>query len=205
MYLIRRFFPIHRFNYSNKAIKILTISDTIFYSGMALTEVIFSIFILAQIKGATVVNLGIANSLFMTGVFSTEPFFSKFFDIHGEKIPFYGFIIGNLMKSVFRMLFIFINSIGMYYIVFFLLGISHSIEFPSFAKLFSKHLDRGFESSEWGIKDVLVSLGNIITLFLSGYIIVIFGYKVLFVLSSLVMLIAGVLIPWVYKKEFIQN
>lgn len=202
LHILRSFFPLHRFKYSNKAIKVLTLSDTIFFSGMALAEVVFSVFIVTRIPESSVVNLGVGNAIFMVGILLAEPLFSKFYDSSKDiRTAFYGFVVGNLLKSTFRLLFIFINSVSMFYVVYFILGIVHSIEYPSFAKLFSRYLDRGYESSEWGYKDVFMSLGKIITLFLSGYIVVIFGYNTLFVLSAAVMFFAGVVLPLIYRKD----
>jgi MFS family permease len=202
LHFFRSFLPFHRFKYSNKAIKVLTLSDTLFFSGMALTEIVFSVFIITQITGSTVVNLGVGNALFMAGVLLAEPLFSKFYDSSKDiTTSFYGFVIGNMLKSVFRILFVFINSVNMFYVVYFLLGIVHSVEYPSFAKLFSRYIDKGLESSEWGYKDVFISLGKIITLFLSGYIVVLFGYNTLFMLSAIIMFLSGVVLPLMYKKE----
>ncbi|RJR26478.1 MFS transporter [candidate division WWE3 bacterium] len=204
MNIISRVFPYHHFRISNKAIKILTLSDTLFFSGMALVEIIFGVFIVQNIPGATVVELGIGHSIFLVGIVLTEPLFSKFYDsAKNLESSYYGFVIGNLLKSVMRLLFIVIDSVPMFYIVYFIMGIIHSIEYPSFAKLFTKHLDSGRESSEWGYKDSLMSTGKVLTTFLSGYIVVSLGYQFLFLLSSLIMLIFGVLTPLYYKKEIL--
>ncbi len=204
MNFIHRFFPIHRFKYSNKAIKILIVSDTIFFSGMALVDAIFSVFIVSQIKGAGVIDIGVGNAIFMLGVLVAEPLFSKFFDAaKNPATSFYGFLIGNLLKSVFRILFIFISSVNMFYAVYFLLGIVHAVEYPAFTKVFSKHIDQGYESSEWGFKDIFISLGKVITLFASGYIAVEFGYNVLFISSAIIMVLSGVIYPYLYRKEFV--
>lgn len=201
-HLLQRFFSYHRFRSSNKAIRVLTLSDTLFFSGMALVEVVFSVFIIQQIPGATVANLGIGNALFMLGILFTEPLFSKYYDsAQNAVVPFYGFLVGNLLKSAFRLLFVFINSVSMYYVVYFILGIVHSIEYPSYAKLFTKYLDKGFESFEWGYKDTIMSLGKVLAFVASGYIVILFGYNVLFIASSILMFVSGVVFPYLYKKE----
>ncbi len=202
--LLRYIFPVHRFKYSNKALKILIISDTIFFSGMALVEVVFSVFIVTNIPHGSVINLGVGNAIFMLGILISEPLLSKFYDQDKDgKRTYYGFLIGNLLKSALRLLFVAIHSVNMFYTVYFVLGIVHSIEYPAFSKLFTSHLDRGYESSDWGFKDFFVSLGKIFTFFVSGYIATYLGYNFLFVLSSAIMFISGVLIPFVYKRDLI--
>ena len=205
-HLFSRLFPYQRLKNPNRAIKILIVSDTIFYGAMALVEVVFSVFIINNIKGASVEHLGIGNALFMVGILLTEPLFSRFYDTAKTiTASFYGFVIGNLLKAVFRVLFVFISSISMFYLIYFLLGIVHSIEYPSFSKLFTKYIDKNLESSEWGYKDTLVSLGRMITLFFSGYIVIAWGYNALFIISAITMVISGVLLPLAYKKDFIGN
>ena len=99
IHFLHRFFPLHRFKYSNRAIKILTISDTIFFSGMALTEIVFSVFVITQVKDSTVIHLGVGNALFMLGIILTEPLFAKLYDVSNDiKTAYYGFIAGNLLK-----------------------------------------------------------------------------------------------------------
>ena len=203
--LLRYVFPIHRVKYTNKAIKVLIISDTIFFSGMALVEVVFSVFIVSKIAGASVVNVGVGNAIFMLGVLISEPFISKYYDVSRDvNSAFHGFLFGNLLKSAFRLIFVFISSINMFYVVYFVLVIVHSIEYPAFAKIFSQHLDKGYESSDWGIKDIFMSLGKLLTFFVSGYIAVIYGYNALFILSAIIMFLFGFVLPLVYRKEFIQ-
>ena len=165
----------------------------------------FGVFVVSSIKGATVVDLGIGHAIFMVGVLLTEPFISKIYDSALDiTTSYYGFILGNLFKSIFRFGFIFLNSVTLFYIFYFLLGIVHSIEYPSFIKLFTKHMDKGLESSEWGIKDSFISLGKVITFFVSGIIAVKLGYGYLFALSGLIMLVSGVFLPLVYRKDFIS-
>jgi len=203
--LLRYLFPVHRIKYSNKAIKILIISDAVFFSGMALVEVVFSVFIITKIPGATLIDLGIGHALFMFGVMVSEALLSKFYDQADNVTTFYGFVFGNLLKSLFRIFFVFIASVNMFYFVYFLLGIVHSIEYPAFAKIFSKHLDNGYESSDWGLKDMFMSSGKLVTFFLSGFIATFLGFNALFIMSAVIMFVAGVVLPLIYSKEFTQN
>lgn len=206
MDLIRRLFPIHRFKYSNKAIKVLIIADTAFFSGMALVDSVFSVFVVSQIPGASVINIGVGHALFMAGILLTEPLFSKYYDASKDpSAAYYGYLAGNFLKAVFRVLFVFISSVNMFYAIYFLLGVIHSIEYPAFAKVFSQHIDKGYESSEWGFKDIFISTGKIVTLFASGYIATYFGYNVLFLLSAGIMLISGVVFPFLYRTEFLAS
>ncbi len=171
---------------------------------MALVEVVFSVFVVSKIPNASVIHLGVGNSIFMLGVLLSEPLLSKFYDVSkNPQSTFYGFLFGNLLKSAFRLTFVFISSINMFYLVYFLLGIVHSIEYPAFSKLFSQHLDKGYESSNWGFKDFFVSIGKTLTLFASGYIALYMGYNFLFVISALVMFLSGVVLPYVYRKDFV--
>ncbi len=203
--MFSRIFPMYRIKKANKAIQILIVSDSFFFSSMALAEVVFSVFIVQTIPGATVKHLGIGNAIFMLGILLTEPLFSKFYDsAKGVTSSFYGFVIGNLLKSVFRLLFVVINSVNAFYIIYFLLGIIHSIEYPSFSKLFTRFVDKDLVSTEWGYKDVFVSLGKIVAMFMSGYIAISWGYNTLFILSAIGMFVAGVILPLAYKNEFLK-
>ncbi|MEK7595401.1 MAG: MFS transporter [Patescibacteria group bacterium] len=203
--IFRRVFPYHRFKYSNKAIQTLVISDTMFYSGMALVDIIFSVFIVETIPGATVVSLGIGHALFMMGIVIFEPIIAHYYDkaSHPSTV-FYGLVFGNLLKSAFRLVFIFISSVNMFYVVFLTLGVIHSIEYPAFSKIFTQNLDKGYESTEWSFKDLFVSFGKVVTMFLSGYIALYFGYNFLFVLSAVIMFLSGVVFPLLNKKEFVK-
>lgn len=198
--------PTYRISKANKAIQVLIISDSFFFSSMALAEVVFSVFIVESIAGATVKNLGIGNAIFMVGILLTEPLFAKFYDsTKSVKSSFYGFVIGNLLKSTFRLLFTVINSVNAFYIIYFLLGVVHSIEYPSFTKLFTKFIDKDLVSTEWGYKDTLVSFGKVIAMFSSGYIALAWGYQALFILSAVGMFIFGVVLPLIYRKEFLET
>lgn len=202
--LFRRCFPFHRFNYANKAIKVLTITDSVFYSGIALVEVVFSVFVVSKIPGATLINLGIGHALFQFGIIISEPVFLKFFDSKSILTSFYGMLLGNLLKTLSRIAFIFLFTVNQFYLVYFLLGIVHSFEYPAFFKLFTTHVDKGYESSDWGFKDIFLSVGNVVASFASGYIALLFGYNYLFILAAMVMFIFGVVLPFVYRKELVK-
>ncbi len=195
-----------RFHQSKRAIKILTISDTLFFSGMEIAAIVFGIFVVNKIPGATVIELGYAHALFFLAVALTEPLLSNLFDTSPDyNLAFNGFVIGNLFKAIARIVFIFLANPLQLYILFFALGIIHSIGYPSFAKLFTKHLDKGMESFEWGFKDSLLSFSKVFICIASGYVVVLFGYSTLFVVSSILMLIFGVIIPIIYKKDLVAT
>jgi MFS family permease len=182
------------------------ITDSLFFSGIALVDAIFGVFIVQQIANATVVNLGIGSSLYTIGIILTEPIFSSFYDrTKNGGTAFYGYVLGNFLKTIFRFGFIFVNSVPAYYLVYFLLGIVHSIAYPSFSKVFTRHIEPGNESVAWGYKDFLLSLGSIVSLVASGFIAVIFGYKFLFVLSSIILLLSGVIYPLLNRSAFLDR
>ncbi|MBT6401254.1 MFS transporter [candidate division WWE3 bacterium] len=199
----------HRFSIVkniSKPTNILIFTDSIFFSGMAIVDVVFGVFIVQQVPNATVASLGTGAALYTLGILITEPIFASLYnkDTKGNK-AFYGYITGNFIKTLLRLAFIMINSVTAFYIIYFLHGIAHSIAFPSFSKVFTQSISKGNESLAWGYKDFMLSLGKIITLFTSGYIVLAFGYQLLFLISASILFLSGVIYPLLKRKYFLNH
>jgi len=69
--------------------------------------------------------------------------------------------------------------------------------------LFTRYIDKGLESFEWGLNAVSVSLGQAATAALGGLLAEKYGFKLVFILVGVFTLI-GSLIPFIIYKNISQ-
>jgi len=69
--------------------------------------------------------------------------------------------------------------------------------------LFTRYIDKGLESFEWGLNAVSVSLGQAATVALEGLLAENYGFKLVFILVGVFTLI-GSLIPFIIYKNISQ-
>jgi MFS family permease len=97
------------------------------------------------------------------------------------------------------------NDITMLFISFGISGVGLGIAAPGKLVLFSTHLDKNRESLEWGIHDAMVFFCMSLAAAAGGLIAANYGFKTLFILSTIINLLA--IIPYllfVYKPNTIK-
>ncbi len=90
------------------------------------------------------------------------------------------YIVGLLLRALVFLLYIYVDSYFQLLLVQFLLGISTALVNPSFDALFTDHLSKNKAISEWGGWEGLTSIATGAASFFGPYIIVNFGFPVVF-------------------------
>lgn len=80
------------------------------------------------------------------------------------------------------------------YLFFAVAGMGMGIASPAKNSIFSTHLDKNKETSEWGIYDAAVFVGMALSAALGGFIAKLYGFQVLFIIASAINLVG--IIPY---------
>ncbi len=174
----------------NPIVRCLVLSDVVWRASIGFLGPIFALFITEFIDGggAEVVGVSVAIYLFTKSIFQI-PFASFIDHMKGEKVDFWFMYIGTLVAALMPLTYLFIHTPTQLYLTQFILGIASAAAFPSFMGLFTKHIDKHKEGSEWGIYFTLTDLAGAATAVLGGMMAVSFGYHVLI----LVVVVFGVI------------
>ena len=103
-------------------------------------------------------------------------------------------IAGTITLGMAYLLYTLVNSITQLVIVQIIAGIGSAIQAPAFDGLYSEHLDKHKESTEWGNWEVTASIVYGTGALIGGALVYLLGYDALFYAMTLSALISGTLL-----------
>lgn len=186
----------------NKIIKYLIYSDLVFYTGWGLISPIFAIFILQNILGGTAFVVGLAAAVNLIVRSAVRVPFGVYAD-RSQKIAYHLMLWGLLATALVPIGYIYSTLPWHIYLLQAVYGVVISMSTAGWTSIFSKHMDHGKESTEWGIDAVAVGIGPGIAAALGGAAVTLFSFNIVFVVVAIIGLI-GVLLLLAIKKDVIE-
>ena len=185
----------------NKVIKYLIYSDLIFYTGWGLISPIFAVFILQSIVGgsAFVVGMSAGVHLIVRSLLRI-PFGMVADSCERQNKAYWMMVAGLFIAALVPFLFIYSTLPWHIYALQAILGVSLAMSTAGWTGIFARHMDRGKESTEWGVDAVAVGLGPGIAGMLGGIAVTVMSFKTVFILVGVIGLI-GVLLLFFIKKD----
>src|SRR3989344_3306335 len=168
--------PVQYSFFVNKIIRLLLLSDVWANLAAGMLIPIYAIFV--ETIGGDILDASWAYFSFMISSGLVIFLVSKWEDRmkHKEKLV----VLGGMLASLGYLQYIFVhNQIGLI-ITQVVLGLSVSIRTPSYDALYSVHLDKNKEASEWGSWESMYFIVTAIAALLGGYVASTFGFKMLF-------------------------
>ena len=187
----------------NKIIKYLVLSDLVFYSGWGLISPVFAIFLLNSIVGGTAFVVGLAAGINLVIRSLLRVPFGILAD-RGQKVSYHLMIWGLLISALVPLGYLYSTLPVHIYLLQAILGAALAMSTAGWTCLYARHLDRGKESTEWGVDAVAVGIGPGIAGILGGAAVTYFSFNMVFVAVTLVGLI-GVLLLLFIKKDILKN
>lgn len=183
----------------NPVIRLLIISDTVLVGAAGLLGPIFALFIEDFIQGGNAAVAGLAASiyLFTKSVFQIP--IAHFIDrIRGERDDFWLMFIFTIIIAFIPLLYLIITTPFQLYIVQFILGLFTAFTFPTYMAIFTRHIDKEKEGTEWGIYFTLTDLTSAALAAVGGYIATTQGFPVL-IIAVVVVSFIGAMLLWPIK------
>jgi len=183
----------------NPIIRFLIISDTVLIGAAGLLGPVFALFIEDFIIGGSAAVAGLAAGIYLfTKSILQIPIANLIDKIRGEKDDFWIMFIFTIFIAIIPLAYLFINTPIQLYIVQFILGAFTAFTFPTFMAIFTRHIDREREGTEWGIYFTLTDLTSAALSAVGGYIAATQGFSFLIVVVVIVSLF-GALLLWPIK------
>lgn len=187
----------------NRIIKYLVYSDLIFYTGWGLISPIFAVYILQSIAGGSVFVVGMAAAVHLV----TRSLLRVPFGIQADKSQkkaywcmFWGLLIASFIPAGY----ILSENQWHIYLLQAVLGSSLAMSTAGWTGIFTKHMDKGRESTEWGVDAVAVGLGPGIAGALGGAAVTFFDFNSVF-LAVGVIGVTGALLLLAVKKDILRH
>lgn len=184
----------------NPIVKSFIISETFLWSAWNFVTPIFAIFVVSNIQGGDVQIAASAFSVYLIARVFSELLSGRYLLKKTDRDKFVITIIGILFISLSYIGFAFSRTILFLFIFYAIAGIGLGIASPAKNSLFSTHLDKNKEPSEWGIYDAITFIGMALATALGGFIAGQYGFQFLFFLASIINLL-GIFPYLLYIRE----
>jgi len=178
--------------------------------GWGLLSPVFAIFILEKVASNGPIEA--AKIAGLAALFYWIP--KSFFEIpigiyldkhHGEKDDFWFMVAGYFMVAFVPIGYLFSSAPWHIYFLQVIYAAGMAMSIPSWLAIFTRHIDKGKEAFEWGMESTSVGTGAGIAGGLSGIVVAILGFKMLFAFVSGLTIISAILLLSIRKHIFTRD
>lgn len=167
----------------NPVVRFLILSDVVVVSAIGMLAPIFAIFVEDFIVGGDESVAGIAVGIYLFSRSILQIPVAHLVDkVKGEKDDFWFLVAGSLLVALIPLSYLLISTPGQLFAVQFFLGLFAAFTFPSYMAIFTRHIDKGKEGTEWGIYYTLTDLSSAGLAVIGGFIAVSYGFQALILL-----------------------
>ncbi len=180
----------------NPVVRLLIISDTVFMGAAGLLGPIFALFISDFIVGGNEAVAGLAAGiyLFTKSVFQV-PIAHWIDRVRGERDDFWLLFSFTIIIGLTPLLYLAISTPLQLYIIQFFIGLCTAFTFPTYMAIFTRHIDRDKEGTEWGVYFTLTDMTGAAMAALGGYIAAVSGFPPL-IWGVVIISLTGSLLLW---------
>ena len=183
----------------NPIIRFLIISDVVLAGAAGLLGPIFALFIEDFIQGGNAAVAGVAAGVYLFTKSILQIPIANFIDkIRGEKDDFWLMFIFTILIAFIPLFYLVISTPFQLYIVQFALGFFTAFTFPSYMAIFTRHIDKKKEGTEWGIYFTFTDLIGAALAIVGGYVATTQGFPTLIV-AVVVVSFVGAMLLWPIK------
>jgi len=185
----------------NKTLKILIISDIFVFSGFGLIGPILAIFIKDNLIGGTIFAAGLASTIFILTHALLQMLFSHKFNPEDRL---WMLRLGTLIIAVVPFGYIFATSIYHLYFVQFIYGVGAAFAYPSWASLFTSHLETGRRGFQWSVYSSSVGIGTAITAVVGAWLSEKISFHIVFLIAGF-FAVGGLLLLMKLHKNILKK
>jgi len=179
----------------NRIVKYLILSDLVFWAGWGLITPVFAIFIVDKIEGGSLLVVGVATAIYWISKSLLRVPIGIFLDTSpGEKDDYWFLTIGLFIAALIPFGFVFCHLPWQIYILQIIYAIGMAMSLSGWSAIFTRHIDRGKEATEWGLDATLLGLGTGISGAIGGWAVSKFGFDPVFITAGVLGIIGVALI-----------
>lgn len=183
-------------------IRFLIISDIVIVGSAGLLAPIFALFIQDFIVTEdTTAVAGVAAAIYLiTKSLCQIPAASLVDKIPGERDDYAILFLSSLVMGALPIAYLFIDQPWELYVVQAFIGMATAFSFPSFMAIFTRHIDRKKEGTEWGVYFTLTDLASAATAAIGGVLASTVGFRELIIALVIFNLLGTLLILPIRQK-----
>ena len=179
----------------NRIIKYLVLSDLLFWTGWGLITPIFAIFIVNKIEGGSVFVVGIAAAIYWILKSLLRIPIGLFLDNRPSERDDYWFLTtGLFIAALIPFGFLFAKFPWHIYSLQTIYAVAMAMSLSGWSAIFTRHIDKGKEATEWGLDATLVGLGVGISGAIGGWAVTHFGFNPVFITVGIFGIVGTILL-----------
>jgi MFS family permease len=174
----------------NPIVRAYIISESFLWSAWNFITPIFAVFATNHIEGGSVQVAASAFSAYLIARVMAELACGRYFSKSNDSQKITITMVGIAVISFAYLGFAFATSVPQLFLYYSVAGIGLGIASPAKNSLFSIHLDKNKETTEWSFSDASSFISMALASALGGFIAAIYGYKALFIVAYIVNMLA---------------
>lgn len=195
----------NKFMRINKMIRTLVTSDFLLISGFAVFGPVLAIFITQKIEGGSLAIIGFTAAIFQIVKSSIQIPIANYLDKnHGEKDDFYSLIIGSFLIALVPFLYLLARKPIHLYIINAVYGLGAAFAIPPWNAIFTRHIDKMHESTDWAVESVSIGIGAASAAALGGIIAEKFGFQTVFTIAGFVAMAGAITLIKIYSGLMVK-
>lgn len=185
----------------NRVIRTLVTSDFLLISGFAVFGPFFAVFITQEIEGGTLAIIGFTAAIFQIFKSSLQIPIANYLDKnHGEKDDYYSLILGSFLIAIVPFLYLMASKPLHLYVINAIYGIGAAFAIPPWNAIFTRHIDKMQESTDWAVESVSIGIGAASAAALGGIIAEKFGFQAVFLTAGIVAVSGAIVLTKIYRS-----
>jgi|SRR3989338_517004 len=170
----------------NRVIRYFIITDLLFIGGWGFIGPVFSIFIVDEVRNASIVTVGIVTALYWVLKSFLQVPIALYIDRRkGEKDDYAALLLGLFLAGCAAFSFVFARSVPFLLGSTILQSVAFALYIPAWSAIFSRHLDKSRYALEWSLNSTSLGLASGATALLSGVLVKFVGFNSVFILAAL--------------------
>ena len=165
-------------------LKVLNLASSFFLFASGLFGPIYAVFV--EEIGGGLITAGLAYSIFSIAAGVLTFLISRWEDHVKQKEKLV--VAGYFLASIGFLGYLLIRNPLDLYIVQIIFGISTAVRLPAFYGVYSKHLDHGKSTSEWGILESMAWIVTGVSAIVGAFLANLYGFKTLFLIMFIISL-----------------
>ncbi len=185
----------------NKVIRTLIACDFLLQSGWGLIGPIFAIFLISQIQYGSLPMVGLVVATYWIVKSLAQPFIAQYLDLKkGEYDDFQFLMVGLIIANLVPLGYVFATKISHIFLLEFIRALAMACVIPSWAAMFTRHIDKGWEAFSWSIDSTMIGLAMGFSAAFGGIFVTIIGFQTVFALVSIMGLGSALSLLFIRKQ-----
>jgi len=188
----------------NQVVRAYIISESFVWAAWNFVIPILAVFVVDHVKGGSVQTAASAYSIYLITRVVFELISGKVLIKTNDRKKYILAVIGIVILSFSYLFFSISHSVSTLLIGYMIAGVGLGLSSPAKNALFSIHIEKNKEATDWSISDAVTFGCMALAATLGGFFETLYGFSVLFIIASVINLFGAIpFILFIYKKDWL--